>query len=57
LSPTGFPQPNPYRSIGVEPMLGHVFELDTAGPNDAVTVPDSGTVDWNCTSLRLDNSV
>jgi hypothetical protein len=42
----GFPQPSPYRSIGVEPMLGRVFDLAEAGPGDAVTVPASGTVEW-----------
>lgn len=42
----GYPQPAPYRSIGVEPMLGRVFDLAEAGPCDAVTVPASGAVDW-----------
>ncbi len=42
----GFGHPEPYRSIGVEPMLGRVFDLATAGPGDAVTVGDSGIVEW-----------
>lgn len=42
----GFPVDRPYRSIGVEPMLGAVFDLAHAGPNDAVTVPPSGRVEW-----------
>jgi hypothetical protein len=42
----GFPQPSPYRSIGVEPMLGRVFDLASAGPGDAAEVPASGTCEW-----------
>jgi hypothetical protein len=42
----GFPTEAPYRSIGVEPMLGSVFELAEATAGDAVTVPPSGVVDW-----------
>ncbi len=42
----GFPAGAPYRSIGVEPMLGTVFDLSDAGPEDAVTVPASGEVAW-----------
>lgn len=46
----GFPAEQPYRSIGVEPMLGRVFDLVDAGAADAVTVPASGLVEWQ---LRL----
>ncbi|MCX5208375.1 hypothetical protein OG689_03515 [Kitasatospora sp. NBC_00240] len=42
----GFPAPTPYRSIGVEPMLGSVFDLAEAGPGDAATVPAGGTLRW-----------
>jgi hypothetical protein len=42
----GFPDGNPYRSIGVEPMLGSVFDLAEAGPEDAITVPRAGLVEW-----------
>jgi hypothetical protein len=42
----GFPADDPYRSVGVEPMLGSVFDLAEAGPDDAVTVPASGLVAW-----------
>jgi hypothetical protein len=42
----GFPQPAPYRSIGVEPMLGRVFDLAEAGPGDAAEVPASGVCEW-----------
>ncbi|MFI1302389.1 hypothetical protein [Streptomyces sioyaensis] len=42
----GFPAASPYRSIGVEPMLGSVFDLAEAGPSEAATVPHSGTLTW-----------
>jgi hypothetical protein len=42
----GFPPGGPYRSIGVEPMLGAVFDLAEAEDDDAVTVPPSGAVEW-----------
>ncbi|GGN44285.1 hypothetical protein [Streptomyces fuscichromogenes] len=40
----GFPADRPCRSTGVEPMLGRVFDLDDAGPDDAARVPASGEV-------------
>lgn len=45
----GWPQPGPYRSIGVEPMLGAAFDLAEAGRGDAATVPASGQVSWRLT--------
>lgn len=42
----GFPQEAPYRSIGVEPMLGAVFDLAEAGPGDAAVVPEGGEIRW-----------
>jgi hypothetical protein len=43
----GFPEGRPYRSIGVEPMLGSVFDLAEARrAGDAVTVPRAGYVEW-----------
>jgi hypothetical protein len=42
----GFPSGAPYRSIGVEPMLGAVFDLTEAGPGDAAVVPSSGELTW-----------
>ncbi|MEV7954463.1 hypothetical protein [Streptomyces sp. NPDC088141] len=45
----GFPEQEPYRSIGVEPMLGRVFDLAAAGDGDAARVPDSGEVRWRLT--------
>jgi hypothetical protein len=47
----GWPARRPYRSIGVEPMLGAVFDLAEAGPagRDAAVVPAGGEVDWQLT--------
>ncbi|MEV6130358.1 hypothetical protein AB0M05_26525 [Streptomyces violaceusniger] len=45
----GFPAEHPYRSTGVEPMLGRVFDLADAGPGDAARVPASGEVRWRLT--------
>lgn len=46
----GFPDGDPYRSIGVEPMLGRVFDLaEAARPGDAATVPASGILEWRLT--------
>ncbi|MFJ9539055.1 hypothetical protein ACIRPX_17540 [Streptomyces sp. NPDC101225] len=45
----GFPDPAPYRSTGVEPMLGRVFDLAEAGPGDAAEVPASGEARWRLT--------
>jgi len=43
----GFPAAEPYRSIGVEPMIGGVFDLAAAkADDDAGTVPASGEVSW-----------
>jgi hypothetical protein len=42
----GYPAEAPYRSLGVEPMLGRVFGLDEAGPGDAAVVPESGELSW-----------
>ncbi|MFD4605196.1 hypothetical protein ACFWPQ_45160 [Streptomyces sp. NPDC058464] len=45
----GFPAGRPYRSTGVEPMLGRVFDLADAGPDDAARVPAAGEVRWRLT--------
>lgn len=45
----GWPAGNPYRSIGVEPMLGRVWDLAEAGPGDAAVVPESGICEWRLT--------
>ncbi|MBM2613985.1 hypothetical protein JIG36_00250 [Actinoplanes sp. LDG1-06] len=42
----GWPEGNPYRSVGVEPMLGRVFDLAEAGPDDAAVVPAGGVYEW-----------
>ncbi|MFG3553485.1 hypothetical protein ACGGAQ_03770 [Micromonospora sp. NPDC047557] len=45
----GWPVDGPYRSIGVEPMLGSAFDLADAGPADAAVVPPAGEVSWRLT--------
>lgn len=45
----GFPEEHPYRSTGVEPMLGRVFDLADAREGDAARVPASGEVRWRLT--------
>ncbi|MGI5525244.1 hypothetical protein ACQEUX_30485 [Micromonospora sp. CA-259024] len=45
----GWPADTPYRSIGVEPMLGTAFDLADAGPADAAVVPPAGEVIWQLT--------
>ncbi|MFU8855071.1 hypothetical protein ACNAW0_29510 [Micromonospora sp. SL1-18] len=45
----GWPTDAPYRSIGVEAMLGRVFDLAEAGPDDAAQVPSAGEVTWRLT--------
>ncbi|MGX1544845.1 hypothetical protein [Streptomyces adustus] len=45
----GFPQEAPYRSVGVEPMLGRVFDRAAAGEGDTAVVPPSGEVAWRLT--------
>ena len=42
----GFPRGSPYRSIGVEPMLGRVFDLAQAGDGDCAVTPAVGEVRW-----------
>ncbi|MFE0156269.1 hypothetical protein ACFWY5_54695 [Nonomuraea sp. NPDC059007] len=46
----GWPDSGPYRSTGVEPMIGHRATLANAGPGQAGVVPDSGEVTW---TLRM----
>ncbi|MEV6740296.1 hypothetical protein AB0N14_26445 [Streptomyces sp. NPDC051104] len=47
----GFPAPAPYRSTGVEPMLGRVFDLADADHGDAACVPATGEVRWRLTVI------
>jgi len=42
----GWPGAQPYRSIGVEPMLGRAFDLGKAGPGEQARVPASGQLSW-----------
>jgi hypothetical protein len=45
----GFPAERPYRSVGVEPMLGRVFDLAHAADGDCAVTPGSGEVRWRLT--------
>ncbi|MFI6348347.1 hypothetical protein [Streptomyces sp. NPDC050560] len=45
----GFPEGAPYRSIGVEPMLGRSFALAGAKDADVARVPPSGEIRWRLT--------
>ncbi|MEU8131492.1 hypothetical protein AB0B68_30130 [Micromonospora sp. NPDC049049] len=45
----GWPANGPYRSVGIEPMLGAAFDLVDAGPTDAAVVPATGEVTWRLT--------
>lgn len=45
----GWPANGPYRSVGIEPMLGAAFDLADAGPSDAAVVPPTGQVTWRLT--------
>ncbi|MER7590286.1 hypothetical protein ABTW72_22385 [Micromonospora sp. NPDC127501] len=45
----GWPANGPYRSVGIEPMLGAAFDLADAGPSDAAVVPRTGEVTWRLT--------
>jgi len=42
----GWPDTDPYRSTGAEPMIGHRATLANAGPSEAGIVPASGEVEW-----------
>lgn len=45
----GWPACDPYRSIGVEPMLGRVWDRDAAGEDDTARVGPDGCVEWTMT--------
>jgi hypothetical protein len=47
----GWPTDAPYRSIGVEPMLGYSPTLELAQDGEAAAVPATSTVEW---SLEID---
>lgn len=50
----GWPPERPYRSIGVEPMVGRAADLSTAGAEQRAELDDAGTFTWNLqiTALR-----
>lgn len=52
----GFPAAAPYRSIGVEPMVGRVFDLADAGDGDCAVTPAAGEVQWRLTITAYQRS-
>jgi hypothetical protein len=52
----GYPPADPYRSIGIEPMLGAAWDRADALPGDAAIVPVEGRLSWDLhiTATRLD---
>jgi hypothetical protein len=45
----GWPPHDPYRSVGVEPMLGRALDLADAEPGQAAVVPAGGLLRWTLT--------
>ncbi|MEU8781893.1 hypothetical protein [Streptomyces sp. NPDC048637] len=45
----GFPPSAPYRSLGIEPMLGTVFDLAEADDTESAIVPPAGVLRWHLT--------
>ncbi|MCA1218475.1 hypothetical protein [Streptomyces sp. 8L] len=45
----GFPRQAPYRSVGVEPMLGRVFDSAGAADGDTACGPATGELRWRLT--------
>jgi hypothetical protein len=43
----GWPAEAPYRSIGIEPMVGRSADLSSAWPNDCVRIGPSGRFHWS----------
>jgi hypothetical protein len=53
----GWPETAPYRSTGIEPMIGHRATLANAGPGQSGVVPASGEVCWALTIRVTPNTV
>jgi hypothetical protein len=45
----GWPADEPYRSVGIEPMLGHWPDLAEARDGEAAVVPGGGAAEWSLT--------
>ncbi|MBO0812243.1 MAG: hypothetical protein J2P23_09385 [Microlunatus sp.] len=46
----GWPEDAPYRSIGIEPMVGRAADVSAADPGDCARIGGSGSLSW---SLRV----
>ncbi|MCC6313582.1 MAG: hypothetical protein IT337_06180 [Thermomicrobiales bacterium] len=42
----GWPEASPYRSIGVEPAIGHHYDRDLAAAGDVGIVTETGVAEW-----------
>ncbi|SDD26661.1 hypothetical protein [Auraticoccus monumenti] len=51
----GWPTGAPYRSIGVEPLLGAATDVDTAQPGQLARADDSGLSEWSVQVESLKN--
>jgi hypothetical protein len=52
----GWPVEAPYRSIGVEPMVGRAADLGSAGAGDVARIGPDGRHVWNLTLVALERS-
>jgi hypothetical protein len=53
----GWPADRPYRSVGIEPMLGRSGQLDTAEPGERVVLGPTGRLDWRLSMFALEVAV
>jgi len=49
-----WPEHDPYRSIAIEPAIGHHFDRDLAGAGEVGVVPASGSVEWRLVLATTD---
>lgn len=52
----GWPQAAPYRSIGIEPMVGRAADRSTAAPGDCAVIGSSGVFHWSLTIRASTNA-
>ncbi|HET7723122.1 MAG TPA: hypothetical protein VFK68_00675 [Propionibacteriaceae bacterium] len=45
----GWPADAPYRSVGIEPLMGRAADLGTADPGDVMRIGQDGSVRWHLT--------
>ena len=52
----GWPADAPYRSIGIEPMIGRAADLSSADPDDAARIGPDGQCNWQLRVSALERS-